>query len=65
VNDVRVEVEHASIVPTGPVKTAVVVILWLDGRSVRRLSGASVVTAERSRAVVSATLGALAGEVTH
>ncbi|MBO3734028.1 hypothetical protein [Glycomyces niveus] len=64
-NDVRVEVEHASIVPTGPVKTAVVVILWLDGRSVRRLSGASVVTAERSRAVVSATLGALAGEVTH
>jgi len=65
VNDVRVEVEHASIVSTGPVKTAVVVILWLDGRSVRRLSGASVVTAERSRAVVSATLGALAGEVTH
>lgn len=65
VSDVRVEVEHASIVPTGPVKTAVVVILWLDGRSVRRLSGASVVTAERSRAVVSATLGALAGEVSH
>jgi hypothetical protein len=64
-NDVRVEVEHASIVPTGPVKTAVVVVLWLDGHSVRRLSGASVVTAERSRAVVSATLGALAGEVTH
>ncbi|MCC3762863.1 hypothetical protein K3N28_07230 [Glycomyces sp. TRM65418] len=64
-SDVRVEVEHASIVPTGPVKTAVVVILWLDGRSVRRLSGASVVTAERSRAVVSATLGALAGEVSH
>jgi hypothetical protein len=64
-SDVRVEVEHASIVPTGPVKTAVVVILWLDGRSVRRLSGASVVTAERSRAVVSATLGALADEVSH
>jgi hypothetical protein len=63
--DVRVEVEHASIVPTGPVKTAVVVILWLDGRSVRRLSGASVVTAERARAVVSATLGALAAEVAH
>ena len=64
-SDVRVEVEHASIVPTGPVKTAVVVILWLDGRSVRRLSGATVVTAERSRAVVSATLGALAAEVSH
>jgi hypothetical protein len=64
-SEVRVEVEHASIVPTGPVKTAVVVILWLDGHSVRRLSGASVVTAERSRAVVSATLGALAGEVSH
>lgn len=64
-SDVRVEVEHASIVPTGPVKTAVVVILWLDGRSVRRLSGAAVVTAERSRAVVSATLGALAAEVSH
>ncbi|GAA1687085.1 hypothetical protein GCM10009830_38270 [Glycomyces endophyticus] len=63
--DVRVEVEHASIVPTGPVKTAVVVILWLDGRSVRRLSGAAVVTAERARAVVSATLGALAAEVAH
>jgi hypothetical protein len=62
-SDIRVEVEHASIVPTGPVKTAVVVILWLDGRAVRRLSGAAVVTAERSRAVVSATLGALAGEV--
>ncbi|MFC3495992.1 hypothetical protein [Glycomyces rhizosphaerae] len=64
-SDIRVEVEHASIVPTGPVKTAVVVILWLDGRSVRRLSGAAVVTAERSRAVVSATLGALADEVSH
>lgn len=64
-NDVRVEVEHASIVATGPVKTAVVVILWLDGQAVRRLSGASVVTAERSRAVVSATLGALAAEVAH
>ncbi|SDD44011.1 hypothetical protein SAMN05216270_10428 [Glycomyces harbinensis] len=64
-SDVRVEVEHASIVPTGPVKTAVVVILWLDGHSVRRLSGAAVVTAERSRAVVSATLGALAAEVSH
>ncbi|THV32052.1 hypothetical protein [Glycomyces paridis] len=64
-SDIRVEVEHASIVPTGPVKTAVVVILWLDGQSVRRLSGAAVVTAERSRAVVSATLGALAAEVSH
>jgi hypothetical protein len=64
-DDVRVEVEHASIVPTGPVKTAVVVILWLDGHAVRRLSGAAVVTAERSRAVVSATLGALAAEVSH
>lgn len=64
-SDIRVEVEHASIVPTGPVKTAVVVVLWLDGQAVRRLSGAAVVTAERSRAVVSATLGALAAEVSH
>lgn len=64
-SDIRVEVEHASIVPTGPVKTAVVVVLWLDGQAVRRLSGAAVVTAERSRAVVSATLGALANEVSH
>jgi len=61
--EARVEVEHASIVATGPVKTAVVVVLWLDGRSARRLAGASVVTAERSRAVVSATLSALAAEV--
>ncbi|GAB3219732.1 hypothetical protein GCM10027447_03120 [Glycomyces halotolerans] len=64
-SDSRVEVEHASVVPTGPVKTAVVVILWMDGTAVRRLSGAAVVTAERSRAVVSATLSALAAEVAH
>ncbi|WP_156926076.1 hypothetical protein [Glycomyces arizonensis] len=61
--EARIEVEHASIVTTGPVKTAVVVVLWLDGRSVRRLAGAAVVTAERFRAVVSATLSALAAEV--
>lgn len=61
--EARVEVEHASIVATGPVKTAVVVVLWLDGRSARRLAGAAVVTAERFRAVVSATLSALAAEV--
>ena len=63
--EARVEVEHASIVPTGPVKTAVVVVLWMDGRTVRRLSGAAVVTAERTKAVVTATLSALAGEVAH
>ncbi|GAB3992633.1 hypothetical protein GCM10029992_02270 [Glycomyces albus] len=57
--------EHASIVSTGPVKTAVVVVLWMDGRTVRRLSGAAVVTAERTKAVVTATLSALAGEVAH
>ncbi|WP_156037433.1 hypothetical protein [Glycomyces tenuis] len=61
--DARIEVEHASIVATGPVKTAVVVVLWLDGQAVRRLAGAAVVTSERSRAVVSATLSALATEV--
>lgn len=61
--ETRIEVEHASIVATGPVKTAVVVVLWLDGQRVRRLAGAAVVTAERSRAVVSATLTALASEV--
>ena len=64
-SEARVEVEHASIVATGPVKTAVVVVLWLDGQSVRRLAGAAVVTAERFRAVVSATLSALAAEVAH
>ncbi|WP_100447338.1 hypothetical protein [Glycomyces xiaoerkulensis] len=63
--ETRVEVEHASIVTTGPVKTAVVTVLWMDGTSVRRLAGAAVVTAERSRAVVSATLSALAAEVAH
>ncbi|MCH7231229.1 hypothetical protein L0U85_10250 [Glycomyces sp. L485] len=63
--EARVEVEHASIVTTGPVKTAVVVVLWLDGQSVRRLAGAAVVTAERFKAVVSATLSALAAEVAH
>jgi hypothetical protein len=63
--EARVEVEHASIVTTGPVKTAVVVVLWMDGDGIRRLAGASVVTAERFRAVVSATLSALAAEVAH
>lgn len=61
--EARIEVEHASIVATGPVKTAVVVVLWLDGKSARRLAGAAVVTSERFRAVVSATLSALATEV--
>ncbi|THV43171.1 hypothetical protein [Glycomyces buryatensis] len=63
--DARIEVEHASIVSTGPVKTAVVVVLWLDGRTPRRLAGAAVVAAERSKAVVSATVGALAAEMAH
>lgn len=55
----RFEVEHVEIARTGADQTALVVVTMVTGRSVQRLSGASVVREDVRQAVIRAVLASV------
>lgn len=57
---VRIDLEHVSLVSTGPDDQSVIVVVgWVDGRHVERLSGAATVHGDPVRAALHGALAAL------
>jgi hypothetical protein len=57
---VRIDLEHVSLVATGPDDQSVIVVVgWVDGRRIERLSGAATVRGDPVRSALHGALAAL------